>query len=196
MGPAMVVATADRKILAYQMHPEPKEWKPFDSQLKQQTRCIRLFKNKEGTEPSGCAYGSIEGRTALLNFNPSNPSKDNFTFKCHRAQVQTGQAQDIYPVNGISFHPKYHSVLATVGSDGKYMFWDKENRTKLSSSETNKQNDPKQSITTCDVNADGTIFAYSIGYDWHRGHEANDPNVKPKIVLRNVTNELKPKNSK
>ena len=38
--------------------------------------------------------------------------------------------------------------------------------------------------------------AYSIGYDWHRGHEANDPNVKPKIILRNVTNELKPKNSK
>merc|ERR1712008_241701 len=58
-----------------------------------------------------------------------NPTEDNFTFKCHRAQVQTGQAQDIYPVNGITFHPKFHSVLATVGSDGKYMFWDKENRT-------------------------------------------------------------------
>ena len=38
MGPAMVVATADRKIFAYQMQPEPKEWKQFESQLKQQTR--------------------------------------------------------------------------------------------------------------------------------------------------------------
>ena len=44
-----------------------------------------------------------------------------------RGSQQTGQAQDIYPVNAISFHPKYHSVLATVGSDGKYMFWDKVN---------------------------------------------------------------------
>ena len=29
MGPVMVVVTADRKLLAYQMHPEPKEWQPF-----------------------------------------------------------------------------------------------------------------------------------------------------------------------
>merc|ERR1711935_615603 len=93
MGPAMVVATADRKILAYQMHPEPKEWKPFDSQLKQQTRCIRLFKNKEGTEPSGCAYGSIEGRTALLNFNPSNPTKDNFTTPLSVTELKSKQVK-------------------------------------------------------------------------------------------------------
>ena len=38
MGPVMVVVTADRKLLAYQMHPEPKEWQPFQSQLKQQIR--------------------------------------------------------------------------------------------------------------------------------------------------------------
>ena len=47
------------------------------------TRCVCLFKNKEGTDPSGFAYGSIEGRTALHNFKPLNP-KDDFTFKCHR----------------------------------------------------------------------------------------------------------------
>ena len=46
-------------------------------------RCVCLFKNKEGTDPSGFAYGSIEGRTALHNFKPLNP-KDDFTFKCHR----------------------------------------------------------------------------------------------------------------
>ena len=44
MGPVMVVVTADRKLLAYQMHPEPKEWQPFQSQLKQQIR-NRLKKN-------------------------------------------------------------------------------------------------------------------------------------------------------
>jgi len=38
MGPAMVVVTADRKLLAYQMQPEPKEWQSFESQLKQQIR--------------------------------------------------------------------------------------------------------------------------------------------------------------
>ena len=44
MGPVMVVVTADRKLLAYQMHPEPKEWQPFQSQLKQQIR--NRLKNK------------------------------------------------------------------------------------------------------------------------------------------------------
>ena len=33
----------------------------------------------------------------------------------------------------------------------------------------------------------------SVGYDWHRGHENNDPNTKPQIVLRNVVDEFKPK---
>ena len=40
-------------------------------------------------------------------------------------QPSNRDPQDIYPVNGISFHPKHHGLLATVGSDGKYSFWDK-----------------------------------------------------------------------
>jgi len=33
-------------------------------------------------------------------------------------------------VNDIAFHPQ-HGTLATVGSDGKFSFWDKDARTKL-----------------------------------------------------------------
>ena len=33
-------------------------------------------------------------------------------------------------VNDIAFHPT-HGTLATVGSDGKFSFWDKDARTKL-----------------------------------------------------------------
>ena len=33
-------------------------------------------------------------------------------------------------MNDIAFHPQ-HGTLATVGSDGKYSFWDKDARTKL-----------------------------------------------------------------
>ena len=43
MGPAMVVATADRKFMAYFMEPEPKLWQPFESQLKQQTRIVLSY---------------------------------------------------------------------------------------------------------------------------------------------------------
>ena len=36
--------------------------------------------------------------------------------------------QDIYAVNDIAFHP-IHGTLATVGSDGRFSFWDKVSQT-------------------------------------------------------------------
>merc|ERR1712115_716681 len=74
--------------------------------------------------------------------NAQNP-KDNFTFKCHRSNGTTNGFQDIYAVNDIAFHP-VHGTLATVGSDGRYSFWDKDARTKLKTSEP-----MAQPITCC-----------------------------------------------
>jgi len=197
MMPTMVAFTADRNLLAYRMDNMPAEWQKFDTQLKQQLRCITIFKNKNGNEPFGFAYGSIEGRVAIHNFKAEKPN-DNFTFKCHRGPSSNNNRdpQDIYPVNDIAFHPKHTGLLATVGSDGKYTFWDKDNRTKLTTANhiPNPANDAKKSISCCAVDTEGKIFAYSIGYDWHRGHEFNDPKQKPQIVLRNVVDEFKPKN--
>lgn len=34
-------------------------------------------------------------------------------------------------MNDIAFHPVHFCLLATVGSDGKFSFWDKDARTKL-----------------------------------------------------------------
>lgn len=67
-----------------------------------------------------------------------------------------------YQVNAISFHP-VHGTLATVGSDGRFSFWDKDARTKLKTSE---QLD--QPITACCFNHNGNIFAYASSYDWSK----------------------------
>lgn len=68
----------------------------------------------------------------------------------------------MFQVNDIKFHP-VHGTLATVGSDGRYSFWDKDVRIKL------KTSDPmEQSITNCAFNGDGQIFAYSVSYDWSK----------------------------
>ena len=64
--PIMVAVTADKKLLGYRMDNDPSEWKVFESQLKQQLRCVSIFKNKAGTEPSGFAVGSI-GASNLFN---------------------------------------------------------------------------------------------------------------------------------
>ncbi|KAG8513359.1 mRNA export factor, partial [Galemys pyrenaicus] len=91
-------------------------------------------------------------------------------------------------VNGIAFHP-VHGTLATVGSDGRFSFWDKDARTKLKTSE---QLD--QPISACCFNHNGNIFAYASSYDWSKGHEFYNPQKKNYIFLRNAAEELKPRN--
>ena len=109
----------------------------------------------------------------------SSRAKDNFTFKCHRSAVTgAGQTQDIFAVcfpsrpssppspllqvNCIAFHP-VHNTLATVGSDGKFSFWDKDARTKLKTSEA-----IDQPVSSCAFNFNGNIFAYAVSYDWSK----------------------------
>ena len=65
-------------------------------------------------------------------------------------------------MNDISFHP-VHGTLSTVGSDGRFSFWDKDARTKLKTSEP-----CDQPITSCNFNAQGNIFAYASSYDWSK----------------------------
>ncbi|CAG2255983.1 GLE2 [Mytilus edulis] len=161
------------------------EFSRIESPLKFQHRCISIFLDKKINSPTGFALGSIEGRVAIHYVNPTNP-KDNFTFKCHRSNGATNGMQDIYAVNDISFHP-IHGTLATVGSDCKFSFWDKDARTKLKTSELFDQ-----PITACNFNSQGTVFAYATSYDWSKGHEGFDPQKKPHIFLRSCFDELKP----
>ena len=90
-------------------------------------------------------------------------------------------------VNDVAFHPA-HGTLATVGSDGRYSFWDKDQRTKL---KTSDQMD--QSITTCGFDATGHIFAFAVGYDWSRGHEHYDPTKKVRVFLHPCYEDMKPR---
>lgn len=182
--PMAVVGTAGRHVLIYSLENKPTQYKQQESPLKYQHRTVSIFRDKKKT-PTGYALGSIEGRVAIQYVNPINP-KDNFTFKCHRSNGSSGY-QDIYAVNDIAFHP-IHGTLATVGSDGTFSFWDKDARTKLKSSEA-----MDQSITKCCFNANGQIFAYTVGYDWSKGHEYNNPQKKTYIFLRSCYEELKPR---
>lgn len=126
-GPMAIVSGANRFIKVYNLDNQPQEVKSIESPLKYQHRCVSIFLDKNNKNPTGFALGSIEGRVAIQYIEAQHP-KDNFTFKCHRSQPsQPNQPQDIYAVNDIAFHPLY-MTLATVGSDGKFSFWDKDNR--------------------------------------------------------------------
>ncbi|CAF1116902.1 unnamed protein product [Rotaria sordida] len=190
-GPMAVITTADRAIQVYSLDQGPTEYKKIESLLKYQHRCISIFTDKS-RNPNGFAIGSIEGRVAITYVDTPNPAADNFTFKCHRSTpTATSSTQDIFSVNDIAFHP-IHGTLATVGSDGRYSFWDKDDRTKLKTSDV--IND--QSITCCAFDSRGQLFGYASSYDWHKGHEGNIQTKKNVIYLRPCFEEMKPKQKK
>lgn len=185
--PMAVVGLAGRGIIVYQLSPQPGEVKKLESPLKFQNRCISIFTDKsQPAAPCGFALGSVEGRVAIQYINPTNP-KDNFTFKCHRSNGTNNGYQDIFAVNDIAFHPA-HGTLCTVGSDGKFSFWDKDARTKLKTSEQ-----LEHPITRCNFSAKGELMAYSVSYDWSKGHEFHQPQKKNYIFLHQCYEGLKPR---
>jgi mRNA export factor len=160
--PMAVVDTADKRVIVYSLENKPTELRRHGNPLKFQHRAVAIFKDKE-KKPTGYALGSIEGRVAVQYLNPTTPS-DNFTFKCHRSIENLGY-QNVYAVNDVAVHP-VHGTLATVGSDGMYSFWDKDARRKLK-----MLDNMEQSITKCEINSDGQIFAYAVCYDWTKVSE-------------------------
>ncbi|KAL0387153.1 UNVERIFIED_CONTAM: protein RAE1 [Sesamum radiatum] len=108
--PLMVVGTADRNLVVFNLQNPQAEFKRVVSPLKYQTRCLAAFPDQQGF-----LVGSIEGRVGVHHLDDSQSSK-NFTFKCHR------DGNDIYSVNSLNFHPIHHT-FATAGSDGAFNFW-------------------------------------------------------------------------
>ncbi|CAI5481063.1 unnamed protein product [Closterium sp. Yama58-4] len=169
--PLMVVATADRHIIVYNLASPQTEYKRVISPLKYQTRCVATFPDK-----SGYLVGSIEGRVAVQHVE-ENQQQKNFTFKCHR------DGNDIYAVNSIDFHPQF-GTFTTAGSDGAYNFWDKDSKQRLKAMQR-----CSLPISCSAFNHDGTIFAYAVSYDWSKGAESHNPAVNKNYILLHATQE-------
>lgn len=123
-GDKLVVGTALRKILVWDIRNMSYTVQKRESNLKYQTRAIRCFPNKQGF-----VLSSIEGRVAVEYFDTSpEVQKKKYAFKCHR--IKEDGLERIYPVNAISFHPT-HNTFATGGSDGYVNIWDGFNKKRL-----------------------------------------------------------------
>ena len=70
VGDLLVVGTAERHILVFNLANPASPFKTIQSPLKWQTRTVSCFPN--GT---GFAVGSIEGRVGLQYINPSKPEE-------------------------------------------------------------------------------------------------------------------------
>jgi len=179
--PLLVVGCAERVIQIFNLANPQQVFKEVQSPLKYQTRCIAAFPDKS---TMGYLVGSIEGRVAVQHVDDHLQNK-NFTFKCHREEGGT----DIYAVNHLCFHPT-QGTFVTTGSDGTFNFWDKENKQRLKAMQKMKAPIPAASF-----NHDGTILAYAVSYDWHKGAQMhNQATATNKIFLHAVTDsEVKPR---
>ena len=136
--------------------------------------------------PDGFAIGCAEGRVAITYFDTNarkqvDPKKSssvsfdpNFAFKCHRVEYKSDNekkvidgkqvAADAYTINFIRFHPEFQTLI-TAGADGKYVFWDKDHRTRLGPNMTNNQKyEFPLPLTAGDVSADGKFMIFATGY--------------------------------
>jgi mRNA export factor len=117
----------------------------------------------------------------------ANVARKNMSFKCHRDPVQNNTVQ-VWTINAISTHPVY-GTFSTGGSDGTFHFWDKEAKSRLKGYPS-----VGGSISATAFNMDGTIFAYGVSYDWHKGYAANTPQYPNKVMIHPVSDdEVKPK---
>lgn len=169
--PLMVVGTADRNLIIFNLQNPQTEFKRIASPLKYQTRCVAAFPDKQGF-----LVGSIEGRVGVHHVEEAQQNK-NFTFKCHR------DSNDIYAVNSLNFHP-IHQTFATAGSDGAFNFWDKDSKQRLKAMARSNQPIPCSTF-----NSDGSLYAYAVSYDWHKGAENHNPTTAKHHILLHVPQE-------
>lgn len=177
LGDMALIATADRHVVGYTLQGGPRQvYSRQTNKLKLATRCIAVLPTRDGF-----AVGSVEGRVGIQYFDDSRTS-DNFTFKCHN------DGDNFFCVNSMTFHPR-HGTFATGGSDAKLFFWDKNSRMRLKT----LPNAPA-SITCTRFNMDGSLLAYSYGYDWHKGHTGATAAIPSSIMIHPTTDaEISPR---
>ena len=181
IGSLLVIGTAESHAVIVDLATNPMQpaTAPAGTPLKMQTRAISCF-----PDGKGYAVGSVEGRIAVQNLDPTKQSS-NFAFKCHR------EGTVAYGVNSIKFHPKFTGTFASAGSDGVISFWDKESKQRLESFPS-----PNVPIAAMDFNRDGNLLAYAISYDWSCGHEQYNPNGKNAVMIHRLHDtEVRPRSS-
>jgi mRNA export factor len=104
----------------------------------------------------------------------------NFAFRCHRSLPDRESIVQVFTINAISFHP-VHGTFSTAGSDGTFHFWDKDAHNRLKGYPS-----AGGPISATGFNKDGSIFAYAVSYDWHKGFAYNTPQHVNKVMLHPI----------
>jgi len=171
----LVVVTANRAVLIYDIRNMNQCEQERESSLRYQSRKVACFPDN-----TGYAMGSIEGRVAIEYFDltPEVQSR-KYAFKCHR------KGDIAYPVNALAYHPIY-GTFATGGCDGLVNIWDGRNKKRLC-----QLHPYPTSISSLAFSHDGSILAISSSYTYESG---DIPHPEDNIYLRYIQEvDVKPR---
>eukprot|EP00898_Chlorokybus_atmophyticus_P000287 jgi/Chlat1/1259/Chrsp115S00762 len=167
----LVVGTAGRHVLIYDLRNMSVPEQQRESSLKYQTRSIRCYPDN-----TGYALASVEGRVAMEYFDLGEAVQaKKYAFKCHR-QTKAGR-DTVFPVNAIAFHPC--GTFATGGCDGFINVWDGANKKRLY-----QYSRYPTSIAALAFNSNGTLLAVASSYTYEQGERDHPLDA---IFVRNVS---------
>eukprot|EP00866_Antonospora_locustae_P002300 jgi/Antlo1/2300/2 len=155
------VSLAGNKVSVYDLRNNCQE-KTLTTKLFWQVRSIC-----SGNDNETVIVGGIEGKAEVLTVSPSTK---RMMFRCHRTK------DDLYSVNMVSMHPSKSNIIASGGSDGFLSFFDRDSRLRI------VHEDLGSPVTCGTFNENGSLFAFGIGYDWHKGYTLENYKVDIKIL--------------
>lgn len=112
-------------------------------------------------DQKGFACGYVDGRVSIEYIEDAINKSQMFSFRCHREKMMDKEA--IYPVNSLSFHPRW-GTLITGGSDGNWNIWDLKVRSRTASNEVTDRG--KVGISALSINSRNELaVAYSYCFE-------------------------------
>lgn len=183
LGSMAVVSTHD-KIQVFQ---DGKYFKEHAKDtLVKEIVCLSIFPTLDGY-----AYGTIDGRTHLEDFNDTSKKK-TYTFKAHMVK-QSGYRSSqpsFFSVNAIGFSDG--TGFFTGGGEGSIFYWDRAKQSKLGQLFEQPKNTPirisnvdisNNRITAGAFHSNKKTMAFATGYDWIEGPNGYKQNFVPHVVV-------------
>ncbi|KAI8329520.1 WD40-repeat-containing domain protein [Chlamydoabsidia padenii] len=154
----LAVALSNEQVHLYDTRKMDTPWNVWDTKVHGMLKTVRLMPNHQGV-----ACSSMKGSVSMNHFG----NQQAFVFKSHRQIL--GNSIMVYPVNALSFHPKY-GTLATGGSDGVVNIWDGIHRKRIMQL-------PKypEEVSNVAFNHDGSQLAIAYSYTYDEGERSKTP---------------------
>ncbi|CAD6266042.1 unnamed protein product [Miscanthus lutarioriparius] len=149
--PLMIVGTADRHLVVFNLQNPQTEFKRIQSPLKYQTRCLAAFPDQQGFLPVKCAAPppttpcKVSLVWVVVRLGPSETGNMRiYGWRCGGACAAgnweeerglgasvAGRGDRCRWLDRSGRVDKVHHTFATAGSDGAFNYWDKDSKQRL-----------------------------------------------------------------